>query len=136
MTATDGLSSMIDTTSPIRPVPAPHPFLIHEEGFKARYLRLTVEQMPFDQPACVSGIRVFGHGPEDEVEPDSVQGVSVTRDSAMDMTVSWSHDDAAVGHNVLWGHAPDKLYHSRMVFDADSQSIGALDRWAAGVCPR
>lgn len=82
--------------------------------------------MPFDQPACVSGIRVFGHGPEDEVEPDSVQGVSVTRDSAMDMTVSWSHDDAAVGHNVLWGHAPDKLYHSRMVFDADSQSIGAL----------
>ena len=103
-----------------------HPFLIHEEGFKARYLRLTVEQMPFDQPACVSGIRVFGHGPEDEVEPDSVQGVSVTRDSAMDMTVSWSHDDAAVGHNVLWGHAPDKLYHSRMVFDADSQSIGAL----------
>lgn len=103
-----------------------HPFLMHEEGFKARYLRLAIERMPFDQPACVSGIRVFGYGPEDESELESAQGVSVVRDSAMDMTVSWSHDDAAVGHNVLWGHAPDKLYHSRMVFGTDSQSIGAL----------
>ena len=31
----------------------------------------------------------------------------------------------AVGYNVLWGFAPDKLYHSCMTFTAE-QNIGAL----------
>lgn len=31
----------------------------------------------------------------------------------------------AVGYNILWGHAPDKLYHSYMIFGT-TQRIGAL----------
>ena len=47
------------------------------------------------------------------------------RVSDLDMDVSWLHDDA-VGHNILWGYAPDKLYHSYMVLGRDRQRIGAL----------
>jgi len=32
----------------------------------------------------------------------------------------------AAGYNILWGYAPDKLYHSYMVFGKTSQRIGAL----------
>lgn len=31
-----------------------------------------------------------------------------------------------VGYNVLWGFAPDKLYHSYMVFGSNEVTIGAL----------
>jgi len=34
--------------------------------------------------------------------------------------------NSVVGYNILWGHAPDKLYHSYMVFGATSKRIGAL----------
>ena len=40
------------------------------------------------------------------------------------MDVSWE-EDSAVGHNILWGYAPEKLYHSYMVFGKNSQKIGA-----------
>ena len=41
------------------------------------------------------------------------------------MEVRW-HPDDAVGHNILWGSAPDKLYHSYMVLGRNQQRIGAL----------
>ena len=43
----------------------------------------------------------------------------------INMLVSWEAD-GAVGHNILWGHAPDKLYHSYMVLGANEKNIGAL----------
>jgi len=39
--------------------------------------------------------------------------------------VSWDND-SALGHNILWGYAEDKLYHSYMVFGKNSQNIAAL----------
>ena len=36
-----------------------------------------------------------------------------------------SKDDKATGYNILWGHAPEKLYHSYMTF-SKSQRVGAL----------
>ena len=35
-------------------------------------------------------------------------------------------DNGAVGYNILWGHTPEKLYHSYMIFGKDAQTIGAL----------
>ena len=34
-------------------------------------------------------------------------------------------DTGATGYNVLWGHAPGKLYHSRLCYDRKVR-IGAL----------
>ena len=39
-------------------------FILPEGGVRARYLKLTVLEVPFDQPVAVSGLRVFGHGNE------------------------------------------------------------------------
>lgn len=100
-----------------------HDFLVWEEGILFRYLRLTIEEMPFGQHACVSGLRVFGigRGPL----PEQTEDVNAVFQGDLDMLVSWEEDEA-VGHNILWGFAPDKLYHSYMVFGKHAQNIGAL----------
>ncbi|MBR1659118.1 MAG: family 43 glycosylhydrolase [Oscillospiraceae bacterium] len=94
-------------------------------GVMARYLKLTVYEMPFGQPATLSGLRVFGHGGGEA--PKAPAGVEAKRTGELNMLVRWA-PDGAVGHNVLWGHAPDKLYHSYMVLGADEKNIGALMR--------
>ena len=40
------------------------------------------------------------------------------------MEVRWQGD--AVGYEVLWGHSPDKLYHSFRVFGKTDVEIRAL----------
>lgn len=99
----------------------PHELIVREEGFRARYLRLTVEALPYGQAACVSGLRVFGlgHG----LAPSPAENVTVTMTGDTDMRVHW--DGNATGYNVLWGHRPDKLYHCWQVF-GNSAAIGGL----------
>lgn len=98
-------------------------FILREEGLQARYLRLHVLEMPFNQPATVSGLRVFGHG--NGTAPAQTSGVVLKKVSEIDMLVSWE-EDKAVGHNILWGYTPEKLYHSYMVLGSNSKNIGAL----------
>lgn len=83
---------------------------------------MTVFATPYDQPACVSGLRVFGIGIG---EKPSVPVYSAVRSSDLDMTVD-IEENGAVGYNILWGIAPDKLYHSRMTFRAGENVIGAM----------
>ena len=98
-------------------------FILPEGGVKARYLKLTVAELPFGQPIAVSGVRVFGRG--NGAAPEAPKNVKAERVGDLNMLVSWKEDNA-VGHNILWGHAPDKLYHSCMVLGADEKNIGAL----------
>ena len=98
--------------------------VLRPDGIRARYLKLTVLEVPFDQPAAVSGLRVFGKGAG---ELPAAPKAKAERRGDIDMLVSWE-PDAAVGHNILWGYAPEKLYHSYMVFGADEKNIGALMR--------
>ena len=98
-------------------------FVMPEGGVKTRYLKLTVLEVPFNQPVAVSGLRVFGRG--NGSAPQAPKKVKAERLGDLNMLVSWEAD-GAVGHNVLWGYAPDKLYHSYMVLGADEKNIGAL----------
>jgi hypothetical protein len=98
-------------------------FLHLEEGVRLRFLKLTVLEVPFAQRIAVSGLRVFGHGTG--AAPAAPKGVRAERRGDIDMLVRWDADDA-VGHNILWGYAPDKLYHSYMVLGANEKNIGAL----------
>ncbi|RTE09193.1 family 43 glycosylhydrolase [Paenibacillus whitsoniae] len=100
-----------------------HDLVVKEGGVKARYIRCTVKELPFNQNACISGLRVFGNG-EGEL-PRIVNGVQTKLLSELDLSVTWEDGDA-VGYNVLWGFAPDKLYHSYMVFGRNQVDIGAL----------
>ena len=98
--------------------------LFYEEAKEARYIRLTVKEVPFGQQIAVAGLRVFGRGRGNL--PAAAEGIAAERVDGMDMKVCWQHAEDAVGHNVLWGFAPDKLYHSFMVLGRDNVSIGAL----------
>lgn len=99
----------------------PHDLVVRAEGIQARYLRLTVVSLPYGQTACVSGLRVFGLG--HEAPPAQASHVTVQRKGDLDLDVSWQ--GGATGYVLLWGHRPDKLYHSRMTFGT-SAPIGAL----------
>lgn len=100
-----------------------HPFLEREDGIELRYLRLTIESVPYGAVPAISGIRVFGAG--NGQAPKKAADVTATLDGELDMDVSWQAENAT-GANVLWGHAPDKLFHSRTVMGDTKAHIGAL----------
>ena len=100
----------------------PHDFVVKEEGVQIRYLKLTVFEVPYNQNPCISGLRVFGFG---NGEKPSAPQYQAERTGTMDMRIIIEPQTDAVGYNVLWGFAPDKLYHSCMTFMPE-QNIGAL----------
>ncbi len=101
----------------------PHDLIVIEEGLQTRYLKLTVLSLPYGEEICVSGIRVFGLSKGNT--PGQVTHLEMDRLTDLDILIRWQ-DKQAVGYNVLWGYAPDKLYHSYMVYDKTEQRIGAL----------
>lgn len=113
----------------------PHDLIVIEEGRTMRYVRLTVAELPYGQTACVSGLRVFGIG--DAPLPAQAANVQAVLRTPLDLDVTWEDKSAAgetgtaagaaTGYVVQWGFAPDKLYHSYMVFEPQV-SIGGLVR--------
>ncbi len=99
----------------------PHDLVVREEGVKARYIKLTVVSLPYNQAACVSGLRVFGLGEGNP--PSQVTEVTAKRSVDLDIDVSWK--GTGTGYVVVWGYAPNKLYHSYQVF-GESIRIGGL----------
>ena len=98
-----------------------HDLVIPEEALSARYLRLTVFQVPYQQKPCISGFRVFGHGGG---EKPQIPDFTVSRVSDITFHAEIGASDAT-GWNILWGSAPDKLYHSYMIFQPQ-KTISAL----------
>lgn len=99
----------------------PHDFLTWEDGFPARYLRLRSMELPYGQAPCLSGLRVFGFGRGKVPAPAEF---NARRSGPLDLEVEMQ-GEGATGYNVLWGIAPDKLYHSYMTFEGKLH-IGAL----------
>lgn len=100
-----------------------HDFIELDEIKETRYIKLTVEKLPYGQTPAVAGIRIFGKGSGEA--PVQASEVSADYDGAMDMDVSWQAE-GTVGANILWGYKPDKLYHSRLVYGDTKGHIGAL----------
>ncbi len=99
-----------------------HDLVVKEEGVSARYIRLTVKETAYHASACISGLRVFGRC--DGPAPSPAANVSAKRTDGMTAHVSWDGD--AVGYEVLWGHTPEKLYHSYRVFAQTELEVRAL----------
>ena len=100
-----------------------HDLVLREEGFAARYLRLSQMEVPYGQIPCVSGLRVFGLG--EGAKPDK-PAFTAKRTSDLDMMVDIAVQEDALGFNILFGAGPDQLYHSFMVFAPGSHRVGAL----------
>lgn len=106
----------------------PHDFIVREEGIRVRFVKLTILQIPYDVPPCISGLRIFGVG---DGEKPSVPDYCVKRsDDRLDLLADIENREDALGYNILWGHAEDKLYHSYQVYKSDGEAthkrIGAL----------
>lgn len=102
----------------------PHDMIVNENGIKARFIRFTFTEIPYNQPATVCGLRVFGTA--DGKAPAETEITDFKFDSDVDLNLKWK-DTGAVGYNILWGHAEDKLYHSYMVFGKCEQYIGGIN---------
>ncbi len=100
-----------------------HDFIVREEGFAARFLKLSNMEVPYDQAPCVSGLRVFGFG---EGEKPAVPHFTAVRTGDLDMEVTIEPQENTVGCNILFGSSPEKLYNNYMVFAADTKRVGAL----------
>lgn len=100
----------------------PHNLVVREDGISATYIRLTVTDTAFHRPACISGLRVFGRGCGSAPAP--VADTKAVRLDGMSMEVTWNGD--AMGYEVLWGHTPEKLYHSYRIFGKTQVEIRAL----------
>lgn len=100
-----------------------HDLIVREEGFAARWLRLSDMAVPYGQNPCVSGLRVFGRG---NGEKPARSVFTAARMADLDMVVQIRDQTDTLGFNILFGSSPEKLYHSSMLFAAGSHRVGAL----------
>ena len=91
----------------------PHDYL-ELDGVKLRFVRVTAEKLPYDEPFALSGLRVFGLG--NDAAPEAVKAFDSVRSDTLTEKLSWKAADRAIGYNVRFGIAPDKLYSSHMVY--------------------
>lgn len=89
-----------------------------------RYVRYRNIRVPTANLA-ISGLRVFGHG--QGRPPASVKNLAITRrQDRRDALITWERYKDAQGYNVRWGIAPDKLYSSWMIYDANQLELKSL----------
>jgi hypothetical protein len=104
----------------------PHDYVELQEPVKARYIRMTNYRVP-DGTFALAGLRIFGNA--GGKAPPSVQDLRAMRSENDRATVklSWTKSHGAIGYNIRYGTAKDKLYHTYQVLDADSVTIGSLN---------
>lgn len=106
----------------------PHDLIVREQGIEVRYVRLTILQIPYDVTPCISGLRIFGIGHGEK--PKAPVCRTRRSDDRLDLLVDIENTEDAVGYNILWGHAEDKLYHSYQIYKGEGaltqKRIGAL----------
>ena len=88
---------------------------------RARWLRY--EHIRVAAPnLAISDFRIFGNG--DGKPPATPRGLSAVRmPDERNATIRWSAVRGAVGYNVLWGIAPEKLYQTYQRFADEGTSL-------------
>ncbi|MFK8243142.1 MULTISPECIES: family 43 glycosylhydrolase [unclassified Facklamia] len=103
----------------------PHDFIVKEDGLQLRYVKLTINALPYEQKAAISGLRIFGQG--NGIQPLVPQyTVEKISDLDVEIHVDSSSDNTALGYNILFGNHPEKLYNSYLITEKHTQKIGAL----------
>ena len=76
---------------------------------------------------ALSEIRVFGIG--EGKKPEPVKEFTISREEdRRDASFNWNAVKGAQGYNIRWGIAPDKLYHSWLIYDENEHFMRNLDR--------
>jgi xylan 1,4-beta-xylosidase len=104
----------------------PHDYIELKKPVKARYVRLTNYRVPGGTFA-LAGLRIFGNAGGNL--PSVVENLSTARsenDHAI-AKLNWTKSPGAVGYNIRYGAAKDKLYQTYQVLGAESVTIGSLN---------
>lgn len=104
----------------------PHDYIELTTPIQARYIKLENIHMPTGKFA-ISGLRVFGNG--NGAKPEMVKTFFVlrTEKDKRSAWIKWSPVDNAYAYNIYFGTAPDKLYNSIMVHDANEYYYKGMD---------
>ena len=103
-----------------------HPYIILDEKYELRYLRVTSIELPYDEVFALSGLRVFGKG-HGEV-PEEVKNVRSQRTAdLMGAKIRFDEAKGAFGYNIRYGIAKDKLYNSYQLYDKTEALLISLN---------
>ncbi|UII18956.1 family 43 glycosylhydrolase [Fulvivirga ligni] len=103
-----------------------HDYIQLSQKIACRYLRLQNIKVPSGNLA-ISGFRVFGKG--NGAPPAQVPLLGASRDDEDRRVVklSWTPAEGAIGYNISYGIAEDKLYLNYMVYDVNELTINSLN---------
>lgn len=105
---------------------APNAYEVLKQPIEAKFVRYRNVNVPGPNLA-LSEIRIFGLGLGKK--PAAVKNFKLERQSdRRDAALTWDKVAGAQGYNIRWGIAPDKLYHSWLVYEANSLFMRNLDR--------
>ena len=105
---------------------SPNAYIPLNKPVTGRYIRYNNVKVP-GRNLALSEIRVFGLG--FGKKPPKVRDFKVERQQdRRDARLTWKSVKGAQGYNIRWGIAPDKLYHSWLVYDDNELFMRCLDR--------
>jgi xylan 1,4-beta-xylosidase len=105
----------------------PHEYIELATPVQARFLKLENIHVPSGKFA-ISGFRVFGNG--NGSRPDTVKQLMVLRTESDKRSawIKWQPAPDAYAVNLYYGTAPDKLYTSIMIYNANEYWLKTMDR--------
>jgi xylan 1,4-beta-xylosidase len=105
----------------------PHDYVAFTAPAHVRYVKLENIHVPTGNFA-ISGLRVFGRG--SGTVPDTVKQLIVlrTEKDKRSAWIKWSPVENAYGYTLYFGTAPDKLYNSIQVYDANEYWLSVMDK--------
>lgn len=99
----------------------PNAYIELPQPVKVRYIRYEHVYVASSHLA-ISDIRVFGNG--SDPPPQTPANLAVRRDmDPRNAFITWERVSEAVGYNILWGIARDKLYQTYQVFAGGGSSL-------------
>jgi hypothetical protein len=124
--STDGKKWTILTDKSSNRTDVPHDYIELQQPVRTRYIKLVNQHMPSGKFA-ISGLRVFGHG--DGALPDTVKDFIVlrTEKDRRSAWMKWQPVTNAYAYTIYFGTAPDKLYNSILVYDANEYWFKVMD---------
>lgn len=105
----------------------PHDYVELSKTIEARYVKM-VNIHNASGLFAVSDFRIFGNGLE--TKPKSVTEFKVERNPSdtRNAMIHWNKQPDAIGYNIYYGIAPDKLYNSIMIYDDNLYDFRGLDK--------
>ena len=103
-----------------------HDCVFFENAETLRYLRLSATELPYGKKVALSGLRVFGEAKG--AAPTAVDKANVVRTDDTTAYLTWAASENAIGYNIRYGIAPDKLYASHLVYGESSVLLTLLNK--------